>query len=246
MSEVLTIDTWQSRLKLQGHSVIDPEHKPPVGFTLDWQSIECVVVGIDEDEGDASYPDERRWLLVKPNVDEILRVLPCSEFQGTRWRGLVSRQPSGYWQDFMAGPGSCLLSRLARFDEVVVRPDQRSPWHTALAWDQLNHITHRLWGMEAPPEAAAFFSETTRPCAYNPRIMCTADALFPDLLAACLLFASVALVDCVLADIAGKEVYLANHHDEIVVSIPEVEARANFLRQLDLVAGPYPDETCKA
>ena len=37
----------------------------------------------------------------------------------SRWLGLLSRQPEGYWHEFLAGPGAWTLARLTRFPEVV-------------------------------------------------------------------------------------------------------------------------------
>jgi hypothetical protein len=55
------------------------------------------------------------------------------------------------------------------------------------------------------------------------------------------LVASVGMHDCYLADSAGAEVYLAHHHDQVIVSIPDGEARDALLR--DLVGAPwvFPD-----
>jgi hypothetical protein len=47
--------------------------------------------------------------------------------------------------------------------------------------------------------------------------------------------------DCYLADTGAAEVYLAHHHDQIVVSIPEVSARENLLKQLQDAAWLFAD-----
>jgi len=79
-----------------------------------------------------------------------------------------------------------------------------------------NHLcASRAWGPEA--------------C--QPRLLAVDDGRFADAVAACLLFASVGMQDCYLADAGAAEVYLAHHHDQIVVSIPDVSARENLLKE---------------
>jgi hypothetical protein len=86
--------------------------------------------------------------------------------------------------------------------------------------------------MDVPAEAAPFFGTTTGPESHLPRLIPAGDRKFADAVAACLLFASVGMRDCYLADGAGAEVYLAHHHDEIFVCIPNAGAREALLREL--------------
>jgi hypothetical protein len=139
----------------------------------------------------------------------------------------VSQQPPGYWQDFLADPGSWLLCRLTRFRQVVAWSDRGLPW------TGLDCPTHRAWSMEVPPRAAPLFAPSDGPEASRPRLLHVEDGRFADAVAACVLFASVGMRDCHLADESGREVYRAHHHDKIVASIPSPPAREALLRELE-------------
>jgi hypothetical protein len=67
------------------------------------------------------------------------------------------------------------------------------------------------------------------------------DSRFADAVAACVLFASVGMHDCYLADADAAEVYLAHHHDKVVVSIPDAAARGGLLRELEDAAWLFTD-----
>ena len=60
-------------------------------------------------------------------------------------------------------------------------------------------------------------------------------------MAACFLFASVGLRDCYLADAEGSEVYLAHHHDKVVVSIPDAVAWKALVQEITDAAWLFED-----
>ena len=154
----------------------------------------------------------------------------CPEPHRTRWLELVSQQAPGYWQDFLAGPGSWLLSRLARFSRIVAWSDRGLPWN------ELDCPIHRNGGMAVPAAAAPLFAPAAGPEAARHRLLSASDERFTDAVAACVLFASPGMRDCYLADADATEVYLAHHHEKVVVSIPEVEARRKLLQELEEAA----------
>jgi hypothetical protein len=148
----------------------------------------------------------------------------CPPTHGNRWLWLVSWLPPGYWRNFLGGPGSWLLSRLVRYPGIVA-------WsYRGLAWETLARAAD--WGEALPSEAAPFFATHSGPEALRLRAIPTRDERFADALAACLLFASEAFCDCYLTDKTGAEVYLAHHHDEIIVSVPNADAREELLNEL--------------
>jgi hypothetical protein len=94
------------------------------------------------------------------------------------------------------------------------------------------------WAASSEPSCA---SRACGPEACQPRLLAVDDGRFADAVAACLLFASVGMQDCYLADAGAAVVYLAYHHDQIVVSIPDVSARENLLKQLQDAAWLFAD-----
>ncbi|HYT87966.1 MAG TPA: hypothetical protein VEL76_04545 [Gemmataceae bacterium] len=225
MLEEVSLAAWRSRLERQGHRVTEPNEETVTGFTL-WPDADTVITVAVEPDGIISQVYPQRFFLCEAEPERIFHIAPCPDPHSSRWLELVARQPPGYWHDFLAGPGSWLLSRLARFEQVVAWADHGLPWST------LDQPIHRNWGMDVPTKAAPFFAPNSGTDADRPRLLSRADERFADVVAACLLFASVGLRDCYLADTAGKEVYLAHHHDLVVVSIPDAEARADLLGNL--------------
>jgi hypothetical protein len=234
VGEGLTLDAWGAHLHSRGHRVTEPTWPTVTGFTL-WPDPDTLItVAVEPDA--ALYPRYRqRFFLCDPDPEQVFRVAGCPGAHRGRWLELVGRQPAGYWQDFMAGPGSWLLSRLARFREVVAWSEKGLPW------EGLDCTTHRGWEVDIPEEAAPLFAATAGPESARPRLLAVADRRFPDAVAACLLFASVALRDCYLADADAAEVYLAHHHDKVEVFLPDAGARGQLLRDLQGAGGLFTD-----
>jgi hypothetical protein len=236
-SDLLTLDVWKARLEHQGQRFIKPEWETVTGFTL-WPDASTVLITVTVDVDQPQYPHGReRFFLCVTEPEKVFRGVSCPKLHQERWRELVSRQPPGYWQDFLAGPGSWLLARLARFQRVVAWADRGLPW------DGLDSLEYRQWGMVIPTAAAPFFAATAGPEATRPRLVPVSDGRFPDVVAACLLFSSVGLRDCYLADEAGTEVYQVQHHDKVVVSIPNVESRDQLLRRLEDAPWLFTDDS---
>jgi hypothetical protein len=225
MAEGLTLAGWRARLEGRGHRVVEPNWATTTGFTLRPDADTVVTVAVDPDG--TLYPQYRqRYFLCELEPEQVFRVMGCPGAHRDRWLGLLSQQPPGYCRDFLAGPGSWLLCRLARSQQVVAWSDKGLPW------GGLDCPTHRHWGMEVPALAAPFFAPADGPEASLPRSLPVDDGRFADAVAACVLFASVGMRDCYLADADAAEVYLAHHHDKVVVFIPDVGARGKLLQEL--------------
>jgi hypothetical protein len=151
--------------------------------------------------------------------------MDCPRPHRDRWVELLAVQSEGYWRDFLAGPGSWLLSRLARFHEVVAWADRGLPW------DLLDRTINQDWGVVTPVEAMRFFA-ADGPEASVPRRLSVDEERFADAVAACVLFASVGYRDCYLADNDAADVYLVHHHEKVVVSLPDGGAREELLNEL--------------
>jgi hypothetical protein len=234
MQQGLTLDTWHGRLQARGHRVSEPNAEPETGFSL-WSDADTIVTVAVEPDGALKPPYRQRFFRCEPEPEQIFRVMGGPGLYCSRWLKQVARQPASYWQDFMAGPGSWLLCRLARFETTVVWANQGMPW------DGLDCPIHRSWGMDLPTRATDFFAATAGPDALQPRLLPVRDDRFADVVAACLLFASVGLRDCYLADADASEVYQAHHHDKIVISIPPEATREKLVRQLEEVAWLFTD-----
>jgi hypothetical protein len=234
MPELLTLDTWRAQLQARGHCLRECGRQTGTGFYV-WPDPDTIITVAVEPDPVLKPQYRQRFFLCDVEPERVFRVMGCPEQYRNRWTELLWQQPPAYWTDFLAGPGAWLLSRLADLRQVVAWSDQ------GLAWDGLDCPTHREWGMEVPARAAPFFSPVDGPEACQPRLLAVDDGRFPDAVAACLLFASVGMQDCYLADAGAAEVYLAHHHDQIVVSIPDVSARENLLKQLQDAAWLFAD-----
>src|SRR5690349_18297447 len=112
MPELLRLDAWRRQLEARGHRVLNPSRETLTGFALCPDPDTVVTVANESDP--TLYPQYRkRFFLCEPEPEQVFRVLGCPEPYRTWWLELVAEQPPSYWKDFLAGPGSCLLSRLA-------------------------------------------------------------------------------------------------------------------------------------
>jgi hypothetical protein len=225
MPDGLTLDAWWARLEARGHCLAAPNRQTATGFTFQSDPDTYMTVAVEPD-GVLKPQYRERFFLCDPEPEQVFRVMGCPEPHRSRWLELVSLQPPGYWRDFLAGPGSWLLVRLTRFGEVVAWSERGLPW------DGLDAPHHRGWGMEVPAKAAPFFAPLEGPEANRPRLLPVGDGRFADAVAACVLFASVGMRDCYLADADAGEVYLAHHHEKVVVLIPDAGVRERLLQEL--------------
>jgi hypothetical protein len=233
MSEELTLDAWRSRLDAQGHHVA-PGRESAGTFTL-WPGADTIVTVAVEPDGTLRRRFRERFFLCESDPERVFRFTGCPEPHRTRWLRLVDRQPLGYWRDFLAGPGAWTLSRLLRFPEMVVWAER------GLRWADLEHPHYREWGLEVPAEVASSFAAAGEADPFRPRVLQSGDELFADAVGACFLFALDDLRDCYFADREGTEVYLAHHHDKVVVSIPTPEARRELLEGIEETAWLFTD-----
>lgn len=223
--EGLSLDVWRERLEAGGHVVQSTEESGHPSFRL-WPRPDTIVTVAVEPDVTLKPQYRQRYFLCECNAERVFRLVGCPPAHWSRWQELLAQQPEGYWHDFLAGPGAWTLARLARFPEVTAWAER------GLDWPGLDNQHHRDWGMSVPARAGPLFPPGDSAPAYQPCGFSTADERFPDAVAACFLFASVALRDCYLADAAGSEVYLAHHHDKVVISIPDSVARKDLVQEI--------------
>jgi hypothetical protein len=178
MPEELTPEVWKGRLKARGHLV------PAEDGLAVWPSPDTVVTVALEADPTLRTEYRGRYFLCEPEPEHILNVVGCPEPHRGRWTELLLRQP----YDFLAGPGSWLLARLARFRRVVT-------------WTAKEGC---------------------------PRLL---DGPLAEELASCLLAVVGSWEDSYLADEDARELYLAHHHEKIVVSVPYADVRREMLRE---------------
>lgn len=230
--EAPSLDAWRQQLGSRGHVII--ESNESTGFQL-WPSPDSIItVGIEPD-GTLRAQYRQRYFVCAPEPEQLFRLFGCPEPHSSRWLEILSRQPEGYWYDFLAGPGAWTLTRLAQFPGVIAWSER------GLEWSALDSDGHRKWGMDVPARAAPFFSGSRGPEACRPHYFSSDDEQFADVVAACCLFASVGTRDCYLADEQGAEVYLAHHHDMVVVSIPDKATRKALVQEVTEAAWLFED-----
>jgi len=234
MTERLSLDVWRERLDRVGHHVEQTDEPGHPSFSL-WPSPDTIVTVAVDLDATLKHQYRQRYFLCECDAERVFRLVGCPSSHWNRWLDLLSRQPEGYWHEFLAGPGTWTLARLTRFPEVVAWAER------GLDWTGLDNQFHRDWGMDVPVEAASLFPPTDGPAAYQPLLFSSGDERFADAVAACFLFASVGLRDCYLADAEGAEVYLAHHHDKVVVSIPDAVAMKALVQEITDAAWLFED-----
>jgi hypothetical protein len=221
MRDLLSFDILRQRLVSEGHQV-QCDATVPAGFTVFPTPDMLITV--------ASYPDfpfgEEFWVVPDPDPDLLFRQLSCPESHRSRWLRLVSRQPPSFWRDFLGGPGTWVLGRLARLSEIVFWADQE------LDWRKIDNPLHRSWGMQVPSAAAGFFAPAWNNSHQGPQVISVEEDSFPDVLAACFLFANVSTPNSYLADARATEVYVLNNDERVFGSVPDDRLRGDLLQEL--------------
>jgi hypothetical protein len=181
MSEAHSLTAWQIRLRRQGHQFLPSADAPATGFRLCPSPESIITVAVEADVV-LRAPYRQRFFECALEPEPILRAIGCPKLHRNRWLEHVTEQPERYWHDFLAGPGSWLLARLARFPEVIFWAEG------GLSWERLDDPLHDRWGMVVPRQAAPFFAPDHDWLTHR---VLTSDPWFPDVIASCLLFASV-------------------------------------------------------
>ncbi len=225
MLNTLALEIWRSRLECSSHRLTEPAEGDVAGFRL-WPNPDIGITVAFYEDVTLKIPYRQRFFLCEAEPEPVFRAMGCPEPHRARWLELLSQQRPGYWWDFLAGPGAWLLTRLTRFREVVAWSNRGLPW------DMLAGPCSRDYGLVVPTEASPFFEPTDGPEASQPRLLEVQDERFADAVTACVLFASVYMQDCYLASVDAAEVYLAHHHDKIVISIPDPVIRGQVLQEI--------------
>jgi hypothetical protein len=226
MTKAIRFDSWEALLKSQGHD-LRIEFPAPAAVRLDPDRIITVTL----EACVAVFPRFRQRYFICPDPEQVLPSLSCPEPHRLRWNELISQQTMSYWRDFLSGPGSWLLTRLARFEHVVFWSDRG--W----TWPGVDDASYRPSGMQVPENGAAFFSSLSQ-TPLGPRQSAVRRNDFPDILAACILLVNYSGQDCWVADTEAREVYLVNNDEMVIVSIPERARREQLLRELDQPRSP--------
>ena len=229
MANAIGIDSWKTLLKAQGHALrVDS----PTAIALDLDPEKIITVALEAHV--MMYPEWRQRYFICPDPEQVLPSLSCAEPHRLRWNELISQQTMSYWRDFLAGPGSWLLTRLAQFEQVVFWSDR------AWTWPGVYDASHRPSGMQVPEKGSAFFSDlsqTRQPFGPCQRTVHRQD--FADILAACFLLVNYGGRDCYIADSRARDVYLVNKDEMVIISIPETARRQQLLQELQQAGSPF-------
>ena len=235
----LTLDDWRRSVRLRGHPDTAPQAGKSWGFGA-WPDYDTTVELFGEEDGASCWYFRGRRFYCPSWAERSPLAADIRDPRFSRWNAIIVAQPEGCWRDFLAGPGTWVLSRLLRIRAAVFW----SNWE--LSWDRLDCYTHRGWGMVAPDAAAPLFGPCPDGDALAPIELPTDNPRFADAVAACFLFASVGMRDCFLADASASEVYLATHEDYLIISLANVKSRRALLRDLWSAATVYVDDTGEA
>ena len=244
MAKMFSLDFWRAQLEAQGHFVA--AWNTVTGFSVRFPQETIITVAVYADEAwDKAY--RSRYFVCEPEAEEVFAVVNCPAPHRDRWLKIVSHQPPSDWRDYLAGPGSWMLARLARFKEVVFWSEKGLDWQelTRLSiWAAqvqlpLEEMTRLGIGrMDLPLELRPFFPDAGSPESYRPQLINVDHEQFADVIAGAFLLANCGLRDCYFADTDAMEVYLADRDEKILVSIPNPITRDKLLKQLE--AAPWP------
>ena len=233
VSQVIAIDGWQALLKAQDQDISRCPCGTETGLVLHLDPEKIVTVALEQDV--LVYPKFRhRYFVCSPEPEHVFGALSCPEPLRLRWLQLVSQQRPSYWRDFLAGPGSWLLSRLARFEDVVIWSDR------ILDWQGIYDATYRDPGMYFPEAGSSFFSPLRgEPKPFSPCLTAVGQRDFADVVAACFLLVNYGGQDCYVADAEATEVYLVSNDEKVILSIPGVTLRDRIVQELEKSQPPF-------
>ena len=228
MVKLVPIERWRALLKNERH---DLRADARTAFAIDFLAEKTITIALEVLCWDPRF---RQRYFVCPDPERVFGSLRGPEPLWLRWVELVSQQTASYWRDFREGPGSWLLSRLARFEEVVFWSDR------ALDWAGVYGATYRPSGMYFPEEATSFFLPSPgTPQPFGPRLATVCQRYFGEIVAGCILLANYGGTDCYVADAAAREVYLVNNDEMVIASIPDGACRKRFLQELQEANLPF-------
>jgi len=227
MHGFLTRTQLHDLLRDRGHTFWSAE---PEVATIDvWPSPEMIVtVGLDPD-GTLKPPYRQRYFPCVRNADEEPLLLHDPGFALAEPFGTaVEREPGKNY--FAMGPVRWLISQITRFERVLLWPKGGFRGRDGLDFlltvaggeriDQAPYLAH--WFERHAPEPAQVTAVLLHLSAQE-----DCQALWE---AANLV--GVWSYDFFLSDAAGREVYLLHHHDKLVISIPDAQARRELLEEL--------------
>jgi hypothetical protein len=231
----MNLDSWKAILLARGHRLSEESDYWP-GLCVSPDPDTYITVALEQDPT-LKRQYRQRYFVCEPEPERVFRVTGCPEPFGAMWLEMLSRQPPCEMQEFLAGPGSWTLSRLVRFQRLVV-------WaRSGLVWESIDNSTIRDWGLYVPVGAASLLADPPNGDRYSPRVFGRKDNHFVAAVAACFLFPTLGWADCYLADEAGTEVYLAHHHNKVVASVPIAAARRELLDELESATWLFTDES---
>ncbi len=227
MDRFLTTTQLHTLLRDQGHTLRSEDTTAPC---VDVQAPPEMIITVALDPDPTLKPIYRdRYFACLWNADEepLLRYAPAFALRGP-FATVAEREPGN--NEFVMGPVRWLLARLGRFQRVLLWPKDGfckdggpGVLLTVAGGGRTEQVPHlaRWFALHAPqPEGvgAALLNLT-------------------DLGDCQVLWEAANLVgesdyDIFVSDVAAREVYLMHHHDKVVISIPEGEARRELLEQL--------------
>ncbi len=171
-----------------------------------------------------------------PEAEKVFQVVSCPEPVKIRWLEIVKElapRPEADYYEYLAGPGSWLLTRLVCFQEIVL-------WSSrGLGPYSIDDPNKNGWGVKFSPEAAPFFPNDNGLNSLCPRRFSVLDVNFPDVVAACFPLAFDSHQGCFLSDIGGTEVYWVHSDEVIAVSIPDPKSRIKLIQELEQAPWPF-------
>lgn len=216
------LDAWRAKLFRGGHEIVGPN--AALDFTVR-PTPDVIVIVLDAEDS----PEAPRRFVCEAAPEPVLALMECPAAHQNRWLTLVKGIDYEV-AEYLSGPGSWTLARLARFPEIVL-------WADA-GLGAYNSIDEVGWGLELPDDAKPFLVGESGE-ASQLGVVRVHQAGFADVVAACFIAAFEFGRDCYLADTTGSEVYYVSNDSMVFASIADVDQRRELLTQLERFPWPF-------
>jgi hypothetical protein len=211
----------KGRLNWQGHAIHESEGG---SFSIIHNAKTMLTVST---ELDPVLRKECRgnYFLCKPDAKAILAIVPSSQEMSSQWTQLIDQVNAVPEKDWLSGPGSWMLANLATSRVVYMWTVTGYP-HREPCLRDIAEECRECQGIGVSIEHCA------PQLVKGPVLLQINNAQLTNAIGTLMLFARREDTNCFVTNEDCSEAYEVQHHDEIFVSIPDINRRARCVQVL--------------